>query len=238
MDQNMSIPTRRLLSPLLLVIILAIFASTNGSSVSRKLDEASAPGDVRCGSCAQNPPPLPPPPPPPSGPLCPPPPRKKKPPCTSSCVPSPNIVYILGPPGNLYPVDANFSSAWRSGFPAGLLFLIDGDCPYPCFPPPTGGGATTPAPPTTQTGTYPPPLDYSPPTTGDIPNYPPPSGSAGFGKPPPPPDPILPYFPYYYKKGLHPSDQSSAAAPLHGLMFKIFGSGLIACLIFFSLLLF
>ncbi|GAB4840396.1 hypothetical protein Ancab_021162 [Ancistrocladus abbreviatus] len=125
-------------SPLLLLILLLnISAPTGGLNDSRKLDENSVPGDVKCGSCVQNPPPPPPAcpppppppsppppsPPPPSGPLCPPPPPQN-PPCTSSCIPSPEIVYIFGPPGDLYPVDSNYSGAWSSDFPLGLLFLL------------------------------------------------------------------------------------------------------------------
>ncbi|GAB4840397.1 hypothetical protein Ancab_021163 [Ancistrocladus abbreviatus] len=103
--------------------------------------------------------------------------------------------------------------------------VADGDCPYPCLPPPIGGGGTTQVPPTTQTGSYPPPQYYSPPSTGNLPYYPPPSGYAGFGTPPPP-DPILPYFPYYYKNGLHPS----AATLLHGSIVLMFSASFVVSL--------
>uniref|UniRef100_A0A2N9FZ03 Extensin domain-containing protein n=1 Tax=Fagus sylvatica TaxID=28930 RepID=A0A2N9FZ03_FAGSY len=85
-------------------------------------------------------------------------------------------------------------------------------CPYPCYPPPTGPGttttpaATTTPPPPYQTVSYPPPTGFNPTT---LYNPPPPNGNNLFGAPPPP-DPILPYFPYYYREPLHGTDQSSA----------------------------
>lgn len=102
-------------------------------------------------------------------------------------------------------------------FPAAIR--PDNACPYPCYPPPTGPGytpttpaATTPPPPPYQVESYPPPAGYNPTTpTGNFPYYtpPPPFGSNFLGAPPPP-DPILPYFPYYYRKPLHGEAQSSA----------------------------
>ncbi|XP_059447922.1 classical arabinogalactan protein 9-like [Corylus avellana] len=93
----------------------------------------------------------------------------------------------------------------------------DDACPYPCYPPPTGTGSVTPTTPTTtttppsQTVSYPPPAGYNPSPVGYLPYNPPPATGTLFASPPPP-DPILPYFPYYYKKPLHStSDQSSAA---------------------------
>ncbi|XP_050894693.1 probable pathogenesis-related protein ARB_02861 [Lathyrus oleraceus] len=83
---------------------------------SRKLDETTMPTtndtDVKCApSCGGYAPPPPPPPqncpPPPS----PPPPSPKKPP-SQNCPPPPSpssYLYITGPPGNLYPIDENFS---------------------------------------------------------------------------------------------------------------------------------
>lgn len=93
--------------------------------------------------------------------------------------------------------------------------ISDEPCPYPCYPPPTGTGTpTTPATPTTttttppsQTGTYPPPPGSS---TGYNPYNPPPDTS--FGATPPPPDPVLPYFPFYYKEPLHSTNVSSATS--------------------------
>ncbi|EEF36355.1 conserved hypothetical protein [Ricinus communis] len=89
----------------------------------------------------------------------------------------------------------------------------DDTCPYPCYPPPTGtGGPTviTPSTPTSQTGLYPPPAgnSYPSPTGNNFPYYPPPTGNNFvYG---PPPDPILPYFPFYYRKPPHQTDVSSA----------------------------
>ncbi|KAF3432196.1 hypothetical protein FNV43_RR26935 [Rhamnella rubrinervis] len=92
--------------------------------------------------------------------------------------------------------------------------VSDDPCPYPCYPPPTGSGTpttpsttTSPPPPTpTQTGVlYPPPAGYS------LYNPPPPDGGSFGGSAPPPPDPILPYFPFYFKKPLHGVEVSSAS---------------------------
>ncbi|KAL6295181.1 hypothetical protein ACE6H2_003323 [Prunus campanulata] len=102
----------------------------------------------------------------------------------------------------------------------------DNPCPYPCYPPPTGTGSTTPVttttppPPLTQTGSYPPPpVVYNNPTGSGYSSYnPPPStynggGGYGFGANPPP-DPILPYFPFYYKNGARGNGDASSATPL------------------------
>ncbi|CAN1126403.1 hypothetical protein LINPERHAP2_LOCUS3416 [Linum perenne] len=87
---------------------------------SRKLDDI--PGSEKCIPCNPTPPPPPPPasPPPPPPSLPPPsPPSPKKPPSTN-CPPPPSppssssIIYITGPPGNLYPVDDNISGSLRS----------------------------------------------------------------------------------------------------------------------------
>ncbi|KAI3502554.1 hypothetical protein L1887_30694 [Cichorium endivia] len=68
-------------------------------------------------------------------------------------------------------------------------------CPYPCYPPPTSAGGNTP--PVPQTVNYPPPAAiYTPPST--VYPYNPPTPTF-YGGAPPPPDPIVPWFPYYYK---------------------------------------
>lgn len=91
----------------------------------------------------------------------------------------------------------------------------DNECQYPCYPPPTGTGTpttpayTTPPPPPSQIVSYPPPVGYTPTPTGYYPYNPPPPYGTLFNSPPPP-DPILPYFPFYYKKPLHQTDQSAA----------------------------
>ena len=84
----------------------------------------------------------------------------------------------------------------------------DQPCTYPCNPPPMGGTPTTttvtPAPPQTGGTTYSPPTGYN-----NYPyfyNQPPPSGFTGNGGyygAPPPPEPILPYFPFYYRRPPH-----------------------------------
>ena len=90
------------------------------------------------------------------------------------------------------------------------------DCPYPCYPPPTATGNNPPMPPATtttppyQTGSYPPPGFYSPPS-GNLPYSPPYLGTA-----PPSTDPMVPWFPYYYRKPPHQSDQSSSATFVRG----------------------
>ncbi|KAK9008388.1 hypothetical protein V6N11_075286 [Hibiscus sabdariffa] len=59
--------------------------------------------------------------------------------------------------------------------------------------------------PPSQTGVYPPP-------TGNLPYYnqPPPYGGNSFYGHPPPPDPIMPYFPFYYRKPPHKTDDQSS----------------------------
>ncbi|XP_058735397.1 extensin-like [Vicia villosa] len=107
--------------PMILNAILMFFyitLSLINTVESRKLDEtATVPTpnntDVKCApSCGGYAPPPPPPPqncpPPPS----PPPPSPKKPPSSQNCPPPPSpssYIYITGPPGNLYPIDENFS---------------------------------------------------------------------------------------------------------------------------------
>ncbi|PON98173.1 hydroxyproline-rich glycoprotein family protein [Trema orientale] len=98
--------------------------------------------------------------------------------------------------------------------------LSDDPCQYPCYPPPTGTVTPTtpstippPSPQTGSTGFYPPPATGGVYPTPNYPYNPPPYGGGSFGAQPPPPDPILPYFPFYYKEPLHrsPDDQSSSA---------------------------
>ncbi|GAU29103.1 hypothetical protein TSUD_58690 [Trifolium subterraneum] len=102
-----------------MVLIFVFFYIITPSEVtgvkSRKLDETTVAmtngTDVKCGSCGDYSSPPPPVNPPPS----PPPPSPKKPP-TQYCPPppsppSPSYIYITGPPGNLYPIDENFSGA-------------------------------------------------------------------------------------------------------------------------------
>ncbi|CAH2033676.1 unnamed protein product [Thlaspi arvense] len=81
------------------------------------------------------------------------------------------------------------------------LTISDIPCPYPCYPPPFGGGSSTPS-----AGNYPSP-------DGNLPNYlsPPNSDGGGSFYGPLPPDAILPYFPYYYRKPPHQTDQTSSS---------------------------
>ncbi|KAJ6903144.1 wiskott-Aldrich syndrome protein family member 2-like [Populus alba x Populus x berolinensis] len=99
------------------------------------------------------------------------------------------------------------------------LATSDDVCPYPCYPPPTGTGTPTvirpPSPPSQSAGSYSPPGYPSP--TGNLPFYPPPPfGNNLYGLPPP--DPILPYFPFYYRKPPHQTDASLATNSLPTLM--------------------
>nr|AFK48137.1 unknown [Lotus japonicus] len=86
---------------------------------SRKLDETPMPAvngtDEKCAPCGYT---SPPPPSPAIPPPSPPPPSPKKPPSPSTvyCPPPPapsssSYIYITGPPGELYPIDTNFSGA-------------------------------------------------------------------------------------------------------------------------------
>ncbi|KAI3976148.1 hypothetical protein MKX01_004904 [Papaver californicum] len=99
------------------------------------------------------------------------------------------------------------------------------ECPYPCLPPPIPGTVSyspptrpvvvLPPTPPSSSGNYsstpPPPGFYyfSPPDGGFTANYPPPSFV--YSNAPPPPNPILPYFPFYYKFSPPPPGVFSAA---------------------------
>ncbi|TKY59043.1 hypothetical protein E2542_SST16119 [Spatholobus suberectus] len=115
----------------LVLVLVCVTTSVNGVE-SRKLDETPVPAtngtDVKCGPCGTGYPPPPPPPaiPPPSLP----PPSPKKP-YSPYCPPPPSsFIYITGPPGNLYPVDENFSGSishrHHRSFAAVLLPLLVG----------------------------------------------------------------------------------------------------------------
>lgn len=90
------------------------------------------------------------------------------------------------------------------------LAISETPCPYPCYPPPIGGGSSTTQPPP-----YPPPAFNYPYPAGNLPNYPSPpyigGGGSGSFHGPPPPDAILPYFPYYFRKPPHQTDQTSSS---------------------------
>ncbi|KAG9153703.1 hypothetical protein Leryth_005837 [Lithospermum erythrorhizon] len=127
------------------LVLAIVVPKINGSNINtqRKLEEAT-PDDLsnKCGGCPCNspcvqvPPPSPPSPPPPSPPPpapkppsinCPPPPP---PPTCSSCNNNPSVptppsqpIYLTGPPGNLYPVDAYYNKAGQE-YSVGLPLLI------------------------------------------------------------------------------------------------------------------
>ncbi|XP_019257903.1 PREDICTED: proline-rich receptor-like protein kinase PERK8 [Nicotiana attenuata] len=95
------------------------------------------------------------------------------------------------------------------------------ECPYPCYPPPTGPAGNNPPPATTtppspqgyvpnnpSTNYNPPPAGYNNPPN-DYDNSPPDFVN---GEVPPPPEPIVPWFPFYYRKPPHSdNDQSSSS---------------------------
>ncbi|KAH0675112.1 hypothetical protein KY290_024140 [Solanum tuberosum] len=96
------------------------------------------------------------------------------------------------------------------------------ECAYPCYPPPTGPTGNNPTPATTTTpptpqGGYvpnPPSTTYQPPPSGynNIPYLNSPPNDYGNGEAPPPPEPIVPWFPFYYRKPPHSDlDQSSSS---------------------------
>uniref|UniRef100_A0A1J3DWQ8 Uncharacterized protein n=1 Tax=Noccaea caerulescens TaxID=107243 RepID=A0A1J3DWQ8_NOCCA len=113
------------------IIINASSASDSSSANVRKLDEVDP---IKCSpSCVQTPPPPSPPPPSPPPPACPPPPALPPPPKKVSpyCPPPPppaDLLYITGPPGNLYPVDEQFGAAAGKSFTvvklSGLIGLV------------------------------------------------------------------------------------------------------------------
>ncbi|WJX50554.1 hypothetical protein P8452_36840 [Trifolium repens] len=109
----------------ILMFFYIITTSEVTSVESRKLDEINVPmtngTDVKCTPCGDYSPPPPPANPPPS----PPPPSPKKPP-TQYCPPppSPSYIYITGPPGNLYPIDENFSGTSHCGHHRSFAILL------------------------------------------------------------------------------------------------------------------
>ncbi|EEF36353.1 mulatexin [Ricinus communis] len=120
-----------LLNYFLLVLIISCAAPTLGLD-SRKLDETptvpAGPTDEKCTPCNPTPPPPPPPSPCPPPPALPPP-SPKKPPSSYCPPPPPSFIYITGPPGNLYPIDNDYSDAGRvTGLPVligcGLFGLL------------------------------------------------------------------------------------------------------------------
>ncbi|XP_030499073.2 extensin [Cannabis sativa] len=100
----------RLIKIMLVISAVSALHMVNGLE-SRKLDETPTTvpaGDEKCTPCTQYPPPPPPSPPPPS-----PPPSPKKPPspATPYCPPPPaSLLYITGPPGELYPIDPDYTN--------------------------------------------------------------------------------------------------------------------------------
>ncbi|KZV14602.1 hypothetical protein F511_42356 [Dorcoceras hygrometricum] len=120
----------RLLQITIFLVFLSVLVQSKGLDNSRILDESPPDLQNKCGNCpCENPCNQPPPPPPPSPP---PPPKKNPPPPSNYCPPppagqyppNPPYIYINGPPGDLYPVDAGFSGSPRSSYMGILPFLI------------------------------------------------------------------------------------------------------------------
>ncbi|PRQ40911.1 hypothetical protein RchiOBHm_Chr4g0441241 [Rosa chinensis] len=113
-----------------LSLFLVAVALLGGGASVRAQD-----GSEKCGSCATPSPPPPSPPPPsqcppppalpPPTPVLPPPSPKNPPPSTSYCPPPPSsLIYITGPPGQLYPVDQDFNGAHGVRNSVGLPILL------------------------------------------------------------------------------------------------------------------
>ncbi|KZV14603.1 wiskott-Aldrich syndrome protein family member 2-like [Dorcoceras hygrometricum] len=93
-----------------------------------------------------------------------------------------------------------------------LILTTSQECPYPCYPPPTGPGnnpivGTTPPVSTTPPAAFSPPFSLTPPAAGYFP-FTPPSPNY-YGVAPPPPEPMVSWFPFYYRRPPH-QDQSSS----------------------------
>ncbi|MED6122235.1 hypothetical protein PIB30_037907 [Stylosanthes scabra] len=105
----------------LILLLVHVHVHATNPIESRKLI-----GDEKCTPCESGgtiyPSPPPPAIPPPSPP---PPPPPKKSPSSSYCPPPPSsFIYITGPPGNLYPVDENFSGASRNHHRSSFIILF------------------------------------------------------------------------------------------------------------------
>ncbi|KAL2904675.1 Espin [Bienertia sinuspersici] len=107
-----------------------MIGGVNGVEI-RKLDETgSSDQSIKCGGCSScgNPSCYSSPPPPP--PVLPPPPPKKQSPATPYCPPPPSspssagFIYMTAPPGELYPVDHNYSGSSKTMEDAIKTFLL------------------------------------------------------------------------------------------------------------------
>lgn len=122
--------------------------------------------------------------------------------------------------------------------------LYPSECLNPCLPPPSVVPETNcpptsllpPPPPPSEPSTQP-PSDFYPPTDGGYtPHFPPPWYEINA---PPPPDPMLPYFPWYYKHppfGPHSSPSDAESMDI-GFVIRVLGflcSALFLWLVFFS----
>lgn len=135
----------------------------------------------------------------------------------TNLIPIISILYIVTMATQL-PITPTSANVLRADQTSYNSLPPPGECPYPCLPPPTSTSPNCPPPPPPpsppHSGSY-----YPPPSPGNVYYYPPPSGYFPYIPPPyvnfpapPPPDPILPYFPFYYKR---PLQSKSLSSPLH-----------------------
>ncbi|OVA14544.1 hypothetical protein BVC80_1039g24 [Macleaya cordata] len=135
----MSVQTTRLGVKVVIIMILAVFVITAPSSGlnSEKIDDNLVPGPpdsgIKCTACStcenpcnQYPPPPPPSPPPPPPPSRNPPPSENPPNKPYCPPPPPPPLNFVVPPGNLYPIDPDFSSAGMD--PVNKLLVLVGCC--------------------------------------------------------------------------------------------------------------
>ena len=110
--------------------------------------------------------------------------------CPYPCLPPP-----IG--GSTYPIPPPSPFVPRPSPPSSTT-----NCPPPPYPPSGGPGYYYSPPPPPSTGYTPPSYGYNPPSGGyyypPSGGYYPPSGEY-YGNAPPPPNPIMPYFPYYFR---------------------------------------
>lgn len=117
---------------------------------------------------------------------------------------APKIIYANASPITLAFFLFILPKFQATSIPQTTTLLPTQACPYPCLPPPIS--TTNCPPPPLPPLVPPPPMPFLPP---ELPLFPPPPGTVLWAAPPPP-NPILPYFPWYYKYPPPPPDSSKA----------------------------